>query len=155
MNSNDELIHIFYKAFQEKDYKTMQQCYLDEAHFTDPIFINLDSIKLKAMWKMFCTKSNDLVIEYKNVKSNHNHGSAEWIAKYTFSRTGKTVTNTIYSSFIFENGKIIKQVDKFNFYKWSRQALGFTGSILGWSKLLKNKIRKGAIKSLAAFMAKD
>ena len=79
-------------------------------------------------------------------------GSAEWIANYTFSQTGNKVENRIKANFEFENGKIVKHVDEFDFYKWSSQALGFTGKLLGWTSFLKNKVRQTAMKSLTDFM---
>jgi ketosteroid isomerase-like protein len=152
MNTNEELIHTFYSAFQTKDYQTMQHCYSDEAYFTDPIFKKINSEQVRAMWKMFCLKSKDLSIEYKHVKCNEYFGTAEWSAIYSFSKSGRQVTNHIKSHFIFENGKICKQVDTFNFYRWSRQALGLTGILFGWSSLLKNKIRYSAKQSLLTFI---
>ena len=62
--------------------------------------------------------------------------------------------NQIKAAFLIENGKIVKHVDTFSFYKWSKQALGTGGLLLGWTRLLKNKVRQGAMKSLTDFMNK-
>lgn len=45
MNANEQCINSFYTAFQNKDFKTMQQCYADNAVFTDEVFIDLDAKK--------------------------------------------------------------------------------------------------------------
>ena len=50
------------------------------------------------------------------------------------------VINDIIAEFKIKDGKIIKHQDKFDFYKWSRQALGFPGLFLGWTPFLKNKV---------------
>ena len=130
----------------------MQDCYTDNAKFSDPVFTNLNARQVRAMWEMFCTKSHDLQIEYKNISANDTSGKGEWIATYTFSKTGRQVVNHIYSEFSFLNGKIVKHTDRFNFYKWCSQALGTTGKLLGWSGFIQSKIRAGGTKSLYHFM---
>ncbi len=131
----------------------MQECYADVATFTDPVFNNLDSKQVKAMWEMFCVKSKDLKIEFCNITADKTKGNAQWTATYPFSKTGRTVVNNITANFIFENGKIVKHADSFNFYNWCKQALGTTGVLLGWTSFLKNKVRKTAMKSLNDYMS--
>ena len=58
---NQQLITTFYSAFQKKDYKTMQNCYADNATFSDPVFVNLNATEVKAMWEMLCIRGTDLV----------------------------------------------------------------------------------------------
>ena len=153
-NRNKELIIKFYSAFKNKDFKSMQECYSDSAVFSDSVFQNLNSSQVKAMWEMLCKNGKDLQLEFKNVSANETTGNAEWIATYTFSRTGNKVVNKIKADFVFENGKIVKHNDYFSFYIWSKQALGMSGLLLGWTPLIKNKVRKLAVKNLADFMKK-
>ncbi|MFN2438753.1 MAG: nuclear transport factor 2 family protein [Chitinophagaceae bacterium] len=153
MDAN-EIINIFYTCFQNKDYKGMQDCYADTAHFSDPVFINLSADQVKAMWEMFCVKGKNLNVDFKNISADENTANAEWRAVYTFSATGKKVVNHIKANFIIEQGKIAKHIDSFNFYNWSRQALGLPGLLLGWTPFIKNKIRRQAMKSLNDFMSK-
>ncbi len=153
-NNNQQLITKFYTSFQNKDYRGMQECYADSATFSDPVFVGLNAAEVKAMWEMLCIRGKDLKLEFKNVQSVGNQASAEWIAHYTFGATGKKVVNYIKADFIIENGKIVKHTDVFNFYKWSKQALGAPGLLLGWTNFLKNKVRQGAMKSLNDFMSK-
>jgi limonene-1,2-epoxide hydrolase len=152
MTPNEQVITTFYTAFQQKDYNTMQNCYADTAVFNDEVFINLNASEVKAMWEMLCKKGKDLELIFSNVRSTENTGSAVWTATYSFSKTNRKVINRIHASFEFANGKIIKHTDQFDFYKWASQALGITGSLLGWSGFLKNKIRKEARKNLEAFI---
>ena len=51
-------------------------------------------------------------------------------------------------------GLIATQRDRFDFWAWSRQALGPPGLLLGWTPMLKTKVRAGAAKNLAAYMAR-
>ncbi len=154
MNHNQQLITSFYQSFQNKDYLTMQNYFADEAVFNDEVFINLNAMEVKAMWEMLCKRGKDLQIEFSHIQANEKTGSAEWKASYTFSKTNKKVVNHIIAKFSFSNGKITKHTDKFNFYAWASQALGFTGVLLGWSSFLKNKVRQGARKNLNDFMSR-
>ncbi|MGY0039803.1 nuclear transport factor 2 family protein [Pedobacter sp. NJ-S-72] len=130
----------------------MQDCYADNATFNDEAFRNLDAAQVRSMWEMLIKSGKDMRVEYNHVKANEETGSAEWVAHYTFSATGKKVVNRINASFVFENGKIVKHVDSFSFYKWSSQALGLPGILLGWTDFLKNKIRKRAAENLRLYI---
>ncbi len=133
----------------------MQDCYADNAIFNDAVFKNLNAKEVKAMWQMLISSGKDMRIEFKDIKAINNTVTAHWDAYYTFSKTGNKVINKIDASFIIENGKIISHNDSFNFYQWAKQALGFTGLLLGWTPLLKNKVQKTAQESLKTFMKKS
>jgi ketosteroid isomerase-like protein len=154
MNDNEKLINRFYNSFAQRDYKAMQDCYADNATFSDEAFQNLNSAQVKAMWEMLIKRGKDLVLEYQNIQSTTEGGTAEWIAHYTFSQSGRKVVNHIFATFRIENGKIVQHIDNFDFYKWSRQALGIMGWLLGWSSFLQDKIRKTAMAGLDKFMSK-
>lgn len=130
----------------------MQNCYADDAIFTDEVFANLNANQVKAMWEMFCKNGKDLQINFTNIQADEKNGSAEWTAVYTFSKTKRRVLNKIKANFIFHNGKILTHTDRFNFYKWAAQALGVTGILLGWTSFVKNKVRKEGMKTLINYM---
>jgi len=155
MTPNEQLIHRFYKAFQQRDFKTMQSCYSDDAVFSDPVFTNLTAAEVRAMWQMFCIKSKDMQITYGGVSASETKGTAYWEAHYTFGATGRKVVNKITAHFVFANGKIMRHTDSFNFYQWARQALGLSGLLLGWTPLVKNKVRAMAMKSLKLFIGQS
>jgi limonene-1,2-epoxide hydrolase len=152
MTPNQQIITSFYKAFQNKDYKAMQNCYAEEAIFNDEVFQNLNAAEVRTMWEMFCIKGKDLQIEFSNVKADENSGSAEWTARYTFSKTNRKVVNHIKADFVIDSGKILTHIDHFDFHKWASQALGATGVLLGWTPIVKNKVRREGKKNLIAYM---
>ncbi|RQO72415.1 ketosteroid isomerase [Pedobacter sp. KBW06] len=155
MNANEALISKFYTAFQNKDVSTMQECYSDQATFSDAAFVDLNAKQVRAMWAMLIKGGKDMRVEFSNVRAEGEVVKAHWDAYYTFSATGRKVLNQIDASFIIENGKIVKHTDHFDFYTWSKQALGLSGLLLGWTSFLKNKVRKQASAKLAAYMAKE
>lgn len=154
MNANEQLINHFYTCFKNKDYSGMQACYADNATFSDAVFKNLNSDQVKAMWQMLILKGKDMRIEFSQISADEKTGKAHWDAYYTFSATGKKVINKIDANFEFENGKIVKHIDDFNFYTWAKQALGTTGLLLGWTGFMKNKIQTTAMANLEKFMEK-
>jgi ketosteroid isomerase-like protein len=150
--NNEELIRHFYTSFQQKDVQAMQDCYAENATFSDAVFTDLNAAQVRSMWAMLIKSGKDMRVEFKNIQATANGGTAEWEAYYTFSKTGNKVINHIKAQFIIENGKIVQHKDQFSFYKWARQALGATGLLLGWTSFLKNKISSTAKKNLADYM---
>jgi ketosteroid isomerase-like protein len=152
MNNHEQLITNFYTAFQNKDWKAMQACYHDEIIFNDPVFQNLKGKEAKAMWHMLVTAGKDLSLNFNSVKADDVSGSAHWEALYTFSKTGRKVHNSIDAKFEFKDGKIIRHTDVFDFWRWSRMALGTSGVLLGWTSVIQNKVRETASRNLTKFM---
>jgi ketosteroid isomerase-like protein len=151
MNANEATITRFYEAFQKRDAATMAACYAPDVQFSDPVFPDLRGAQAGLMWKMLCERGKDLRLEFRDVRADATGGSAHWEAWYTFSATGRKVHNVIDASFAFRDGRIARHVDRFDLYRWSRQALGPAGLLLGWSPPLQNKVRAMAAKGLADY----
>lgn len=152
MHPNEKLINDFYGAFQERDVNTMASSYLDEAHFSDPVFVNLDAAETRAMWRMFCERGDDLQLAFSDVRADDASGSAHWEPIYTFKATGRKVHNKIDSTFQFKDGRIHQHLDDFDFYRWTRMALGPLGTALGWTPIIQGKVRGQAKAQLRKFM---
>jgi len=152
MHANEQLIYNFYSAFQKLDWQTMQSCYAEGIHFSDPVFSDLNGEQVGAMWHMLCKKAGDFELSFTNIKADDTQGIARWEASYTFSQTGRRVNNVIFAEFQFSEGKIIRHSDHFNFWKWSRMALGPIGMVLGWSSFLKNKVQQQGLSGLNLFI---
>lgn len=152
MTPNEKLLAKFYTAFANADAQTMCECYDLDIQFQDPAFGILKGSDVCTMWKMLLGKSNGNVkIEFSNIKADEYRGSAISVAKYRFSKTKRTVINTVRSEFQFKNGLIFKQTDNFDIYKWSKQAFGWTGYLFGWTGFFKRKIQENALVSLKKY----
>lgn len=154
--SNQEhtaLINRFYEAFSNKDYATMANSYHADASFQDEVF-NLKGQEIGAMWHMLCERGKDMTMTY-SVAEKQGQVVAHWEPIYTFSQTGNTVRNVIDASFEFKHGKIYRHRDNFNFWRWSRQALGIAGVLLGWSTFLQSKVKQQARRGLDDFIANN
>ena len=147
----DDLIQRFYAAFDEHDGDTMAACYAPDAHFWDPVFGDLSGVEAGAMWRMLTGRSADLRIELPEHEANGETGSAHWIARYTFTQTGRKVVNDVHATFRFKDGLIADHRDEFDYKRWARQALGVAGRL----PPVRNVVRKRAREGLDEFMAKD
>jgi ketosteroid isomerase-like protein len=143
------LIEQFYTAFAKADAEGMVACYHKDIEFEDPAFGPLKGNDARNMWRMLVNPG--LKLEFSKVQADEHTGSAHWEAHYIFSKTGNKVLNKIDAAFEFKDGKIIKHKDHFDFWKWSRQALGMPGLLMGWSPFLKNKVRQQALSRLHKF----
>ena len=146
---SQELIERFYAAFDRKDGDAMAACYHPQARFSDPAFGELNGREVGDMWRMLTGRAADLSVELRE----HDDASARWIARYTFGRTGRKVVNDVQATFVFRDGLIAEHDDRFSFWTWSRQALGPVGLVLGWSPVLRSKVRSQARADLEKFMA--
>lgn len=154
MHPNEKLIHDFYAAFAQKDAAGMAACYHPEIVFSDEAFTNLRGKEATAMWAMLCARGKDLELLASEISADADGGRAHWEAKYTFSQTGRFVHNKIDAVFAFRDGRIVRHIDRFNFWKWSAQALGPVGQLLGWFGPFKSAVRKKANARLQEYAEK-
>ncbi|WP_281233432.1 nuclear transport factor 2 family protein [Flavobacterium gelatinilyticum] len=152
MTPNEALIVKFYTAFANSDAKTMASCYHPKIHFIDPAFGLLKEEQAAQMWEMLLSKSKgNIKIEFSDVTADEVSGSAKWTATYNFSKTNRKVTNKVTAQFLFQDGLIIRHTDHFDVWKWSKQAFGPMGYLLGWTGFFHKKIQEQALLSLKKF----
>jgi ketosteroid isomerase-like protein len=132
----------------------MAACYHPSATFEDAAFGPLDREAACAMWAMLLARSSDLVITHRLIEATGPRVLAQWEARYTFSRTGRSVVNRIEATFTLEDGLIRTHLDQFSFWAWARQAFGPLGLLLGWTAWFRTKVQAEALRGLAAYRAK-
>ena len=159
MHSNQTTLENFYTAFARLDADTMAASYAPDAQFDDEAFSLRGHTEVTGMWRMLCgatkAKGADVwKLTYSGVHADDKTGKAHWEADYRFSTTGRMVHNVIDGVFEFnEQGLITRHRDSFNFWTWSRQALGVPGLLLGWTPFFHQKVRKTAAANLQKFLA--
>ncbi|MFZ6645770.1 nuclear transport factor 2 family protein [Undibacterium sp. TJN25] len=153
MHANAAVINTFYQAFQKLDADAMAACYAPDVVFTDPVFPELRGDQAGDMWRMLTTRAKDFSLVFDGVDADDQQGRAHWVATYIFSQTGNTVVNDIHARFEFRDGKIVRHIDSFDVWKWSRQALGLKGLLLGWTPLVSNAVQAQAAKGLTLYRA--
>lgn len=153
--TNTELIEKFYTSFTKGNAKGMTAFYHENVVFQDPVFRTLKGDRAFKMWQMLLSgKTEPAKINFNNVEANIENGSANWTAAYHYGEKKRKVINNVQASFKFKDGKIIEHKDSFNLWKWTQQALGTTGYLLGWTPFMKNKIQKMTNNKLDSFIGK-
>jgi hypothetical protein len=148
----------FYTAFAALDADGMAQCYADAAQFDDAVFSLRGKAQVAGMWRMLCegtkAKGRDAwAFNFSGIAADAHSGQAHWEADYRFAATGRLVHNVVDAQFTFNaQGLITSHRDHFNFWSWSRQALGTPGLLLGWTPMLHNKVRALANTNLQKFL---
>ena len=159
MHPNQATLEKFYTAFSRLDADTMATCYASDAQFDDEAFSLRGHTEVTGMWRMLCgatqAKGADVwKLVFSGIEADATAGKAHWEADYRFSATGRMVHNVIDGVFAFnDQGLIARHRDSFNFWSWSRQALGTPGLLLGWTPFLHQKVRKTAAANLQKFLA--
>lgn len=155
------LITGFYEAFERHDWAHMGTCYADDATFTDPAFPNLSAEDARLMWRMLIERGSEMTLTFERVRKGANTDKdgtvavlAHWEAKYPFGPSKRRVHNKIDASFLIRDGKIVRHVDKFDFWTWSSQSLGLMGKLMGWTSFLQNKVQSGAGAQLKKYKKK-
>jgi ketosteroid isomerase-like protein len=155
MPANEDIINRFYSAFQKLDHQTMNDCYSEDIVFSDPVFMVLKGDEARAMWEMLCKNAKDFSLTYSNIQMlDEEYATCNWVATYTFSKTGKKVVNKIKAYMKFYEGKIIGHSDAFRLSTWMAQALGWKGVLFGWTGFMKRAVQKNAKKNLVNFIEK-
>jgi uncharacterized protein len=150
---NAALIARFYDALDRRDAATMVACYAPDATFSDPVFPALDAAGVAAMWQMLCARGKDLEVVASDIDADAASGRAHWVATYTFSATGRRVENRIDARFTFRDGRVVRHDDRFDLWRWLRQALGIKGVLLGWLPAVQRATRTQAANALAEWRA--
>ena len=159
LHANARPIEAFYAAFAALDAEGMAALYAEDVRFEDPAFTLVGRDAVMAMWTMLCESvkakgREDWSLEASAIRADAHEGSAHWEARYRFSATGRLVHNRIDARFVFRDGLVIRHVDTFDLWRWSRQALGAPGLLLGWSGFLRRKVRAQAAARLDAWRAR-
>lgn len=152
-DQHKQLIETFYTAFQNENAEKMAECYHHNIVFKDPAFGKIKGRKAKAMWHMLLERGKgNLKVSFSNVRTEDETGSAEWIAHYPYGDKKRPVINHVKAAFTFADGQILTHTDTFSTWKWSRQALGLPGLLLGWTGFMKNKVQKTTNALLKDYM---
>jgi len=146
-----DVMKAFYAAFERRDAEAMVALYDDNIIFSDPVFPRLNSLQAKNMWRMLNKKSHDLKVTAKDFTQDGNYCTCTWDAHYSFGPNNRPVHNIVHARMLIKNGKITEHTDNFDFWRWTRMAVGPLGYLAGWTPFLRNKIQSTAAGNLQKF----
>lgn len=150
----EQRIAAFYNAFRELDARAMTAAYASDARFRDPLFDLHGRDEIGAMWAMLCeavqARGRDVwQLDVDAIQADQSRGRARWEARYRYGARGRAVHNVIDAEFAFDAHGLIKaHRDAFDFWRWSRQALGPLGWALGWTPWLHARVAARARAAL-------
>ncbi|RKS53528.1 ketosteroid isomerase-like protein [Gillisia mitskevichiae] len=153
--NNKELLEKFYNSFSDGNAQGMIECYHKDITFRDPAFGKLRGSKAKNMWEMLLSKKDSkAIITYKILEIGKEDAKVSWTAHYKYGPKKRNVINKVIANFEFRDGKIINHTDKFDLWSWSKQALGASGYLLGWSSYMRDQIQKKTGSLLNSYIEK-
>lgn len=155
MHPNAAVIERFYAALARRDAEAMLACYTPDVTFSDPVFADLDAAGVAAMWRMLCERGRDLAVVASQIEADATTGRAHWDATYTYSGTGRRIVNRVDAAFEFRDGYICRHQDRFDLYRWLRQALGWKGVVLGFLPAVQDRVRAQAAGALAQWRSRS
>lgn len=148
------MIDKFYTAMAAGDAERMINLYHPDIVFQDPAFGELHGSRAMNMWRMLVNGSKgELIVKHGRIRHAGDEVHADWQAEYPFGRRKKMVINEVNARFRFRDGLISEHVDRFDLWKWSRQALGISGVLLGWTGFMRNRIQATSNRMLDKFEA--
>jgi ketosteroid isomerase-like protein len=154
-----DTINKLYDAFSRLDAAGMAECYAPDVRFRDEAFKLVGRDEVMGMWAMLIDAVQkkgraDWQLTWSQVALEGQSATARWEARYRFSATGRLVHNVIDAHFTLDGrGLILNHHDQFDFWRWSRQALGAPGVLLGWTPFLRKQVRAKARNQLDRYLA--
>ena len=118
----------FYDALARRDGAAMAALYAPNAHFEDEVY-RLEGPDVGKMWTGLLSRAKTLSISYTIARAGSGTGTVELTARYLYG--GRPVVNVILSELELEDGRIVRQRDRFDFPRWAAQALGIPGRLFG------------------------
>lgn len=117
-------------------------CYHEAIFFSDPIFPSLRGEDALKRLERIAPYVFDLAIDIESVTADDDGARAIWVARYAFGAARRPVAIRVDSLFAFRDGKIVRQFDRFNFWRWAAQSWGTAGKLFGWFAPVKWWVRR-------------
>lgn len=140
------VVNRFFESYQRSDWQSMARCYHDKASFSDPIYPDLREENIVYLWFSRLSKHQSIDLQYRVVFADERKAQVEWTAISPFN--GKAVKIEGLSTFALWDETIVRHVDEFSFVKWSRQAQGLKGWLLGGSRFYQARVQRSARSQL-------
>ena len=141
------ILERFYEALARRDAATMSALYAPDAAFTDPVF-RLRGADIGRMWTSLLGRARDFSVDWEVRRADPQGGEVAWTARYLFGGK-RRVVNVIESELKLVDGLIVEQNDRFDFPRWSSQALGLPGRLFGRTAWFRVAVGRKALRGIA------
>ncbi|HXM76578.1 MAG TPA: nuclear transport factor 2 family protein [Thermoanaerobaculia bacterium] len=131
----------FYDALARRDGAAMAALYAPNARFEDEVY-RLEGPDVGKMWTGLLSRAKTLSVSYTIARAGSGTGTVELTARYLYG--GRPVVNVILSELELEDGRIVRQRDRFDFPRWAAQALGIPGRLFGRFEWFRRAVSRKA-----------
>jgi uncharacterized protein len=135
------LLVLFYDALARRDGAAMAALYAPNARFEDEVYL-LEGPDVGKMWTGLLSRAKTLSVSYTIARAGSGTGTVELTARYLYG--GRPVVNVILSELELEDGRIVRQRDRFDFPRWAAQALGIPGRLFGRFEWFRRAVSRKA-----------
>lgn len=144
----------WFAALERLDGDQLAACYHPSASFCDPVFPDLRGERVGWRWRMLASGATDMHLDYDIRYGDERKAEVQWDARYRFAISGRPVRLQASSTFTFWDNRIVRQVDEFSFWRWSRASVGAAGLLLGWMPWVRTGAQRRARANLDAYIAR-
>jgi uncharacterized protein len=137
----EALLVRFYDALARRDGAAMAALYAPNARFEDEVY-RLEGPDVGKMWTGLLSRAKTLSVSYTIARAGSGSGTVELTARYLYG--GRPVVNVIRSELELEDGRIVRQRDRFDFPRWAAQALGIPGRLFGRFEWFRRAVSRKA-----------
>jgi ketosteroid isomerase-like protein len=152
---SEALVRRYFDAFARLDGEAMAACYHASASFSDPIFPDLRGERVGWRWRMLTRGATDMHLDYVIVFGDERKAQVEWQSRYRFAGSGREVRNQGLSTLAFWDGRIVRQIDEFDFWRWSRSSVGLMGTLFGGLGPVRGMVQRRAAAQLERYIARS
>ena len=145
---SEALLHRWFDALARLDGDALAACYHPSASFSDPLFPDLRGTRVGWRWRMLAAGARDMRVSYEILAGDDRKAFVRWQAQWRLAGSGRPVENRVTSTFAFWDGRIVRQIDEFGFWRWSRSSLGLPGWLLGWIPAVRRAAGRRALQQL-------
>ena len=148
MHDHSNLIDSFFKAFSERDFNTMKSLTKSSIVYYDPLYGYLNDEDVILMWESRYGQK-DFTLNYHDLKDE---GDGYFTLKIdvTYFRK-KMIRQPMKAYFKIENGFIAEYSHGFSVHQLCKQEYGLIGNLLGWNRLIQQRIKNDARRELLAY----
>ena len=149
---SESLVRRYFDALARLDGEAMAACVHPMASYSDPMFPDLRGDAVGWRWRMLTSGATDMHLAYDIVFGDERKAQVKWQAQYRFVSSGRSVSNQVTSTLAFWDQKIVRQVDEYDFLRWSRSSLGLAGALLAQLPPLRRAAQRRARQQLQGFI---
>ena len=148
-SASASVVDRLFEALRRADASVIDACYHPQISYSDSVFEDLRGARVALRWRMLLQQADGFSLEHGLVFADERKAQVQWTADYRLR--GKRIRVPILSTLAIWDDLIVRQVDEYNFWQYSRQAQGIPGLLLGGLEPFQKIVRRRARRDLERF----